>query len=80
MWTTSKYARTVRRSIFKSTKQTVAAENGKKEWDVKHQHTGAVRQSNVLIDKAKANILRTEQNLAEIQKKKLQGMRKNIEI
>ena len=43
-------------------------------------YTGAVRQSNVLIDKAKANILRTEQNLAEIQKKKLQGMRKNIEI
>ena len=53
---------------------------GEKEWDVKHQHTGAVRQSNVLIDKAKANILRTEQNLAGIQKKKLQGMRKNIEI
>ena len=59
----------------------MAAENGKKEWDFKHQHTGAVRQSNVLIDKkAKANILRTEQNLAGIQKKKLQGMRKNIEI
>ena len=57
--------------------------SGEREKGMRRQastYTGAVRQSNVLIDKAKANILRTEQNLAEIQKKKLQGMRKNIEI
>ena len=80
MWTTSSTPEQFGDQSSNQPSEQWQRRTGEKEWDVKHQHTGAVRQSNVLIDKAKANILRTEQNKAGIQKKKLQGMRKNIEI